>query len=328
MADKTFTAFEPDDVVSGLRNKVTYPMWSGDVAQLTSFYTASAQDPFTDTVGKYYLDVYNTDPQSDDTAAVQFSIAYGHVSGSGSLSTDYDYPTKSIYGAYQGALLSNPEELFQLDSVAFEDAFFISLKRARYKYAIDPGNWELTISGSGGIITITDDSEDTTNNISLSNISNTYNIVSGSITGGIANSTKLGILYPAHGVIVLSTDAISGSIDGLDKGVDAYKANHYQLLKAMDGGNNFTARSLEEIKSTYYFIRVKNKEYNYTNNPTLYSGSTDSLRFDEFYDDPKTFITTVGLYNDNNDLVAVAKMSQPVKKSKTNEVTIQARLDF
>jgi len=90
----------------------------------------------------------------------------------------------------------------------------------------------------------------------------------------------------------------------------------------------FKARSAETISSTHYFVRLRNKEYNYSNNPSFYAADTGTLVYSEFRNDPKVYITTVGLYNDRNELLAVAKLSKPVQKSFDEELLLRVRLDF
>jgi len=98
-------------------------------------------------------------------------------------------------------------------------------------------------------------------------------------------------------------------------------------------------RKSEYVPSKHYFVRVKNRDFNYSNNPTyVYDGketlidgtkpTAGTIRNEEFYTDPRTYITTVGLYNDTNELVAVAKLSRPAVKSFENELLIKIRLDF
>jgi hypothetical protein len=97
------------------------------------------------------------------------------------------------------------------------------------------------------------------------------------------------------------------------------------------------ARVTEYVPARHFFVRVKNQEFNYSNNPTFVINDTDNpassqdigkLRFADFSTDPKVYVTTVGLYNESNDLVAVAKLSQPVLKDFANECLIRIRLDF
>jgi hypothetical protein len=93
-------------------------------------------------------------------------------------------------------------------------------------------------------------------------------------------------------------------------------------------------RKSEYVPARHYFIRVMNREFNYSNNPTyVYDGTDDihpkgTIYNEDFINDPKTYITTVGLYNDSNELVAVAKLSRPALKNFSNELLIQVRLDF
>ena len=84
----------------------------------------------------------------------------------------------------------------------------------------------------------------------------------------------------------------------------------------------------ETLTSDYVFVRVKNSEFNYSTNPSFISGSTGEVVYSNFVNSPQTYLTTVGLYNDNNDLLAVAKMSKPLSKNFTNEALLRLKLDF
>jgi hypothetical protein len=96
----------------------------------------------------------------------------------------------------------------------------------------------------------------------------------------------------------------------------------------MAAGKAFIARSAESITSTNYFIRLKNKDYNYSNNPTYYTGSNPQTVLEPFRIKPITYATTIGLYNDSNELLAVAKLSRPIQKSTDKEALIRVRLDY
>ena len=88
------------------------------------------------------------------------------------------------------------------------------------------------------------------------------------------------------------------------------------------------ADSEEVITSNYVFVRARNAEFNYSQNPTFVDSTTGGVRFTDFISAPQTFITTVGLYNDNGDCLAVAKLSKPLKKDFTKEALIRIKLDF
>ena len=104
--------------------------------------------------------------------------------------------------------------------------------------------------------------------------------------------------------------------------------NSYKLVTAFDQGDYFQARREEQIKSSHYFCRVRSNEYNWSQNPTYFQGDNAELTNTTFIQDPKSYITTVGLYNNNNELLAVAKLSQPLLKSRDREAVIKVRLDF
>ena len=90
----------------------------------------------------------------------------------------------------------------------------------------------------------------------------------------------------------------------------------------------FAGRSSEKLKSTHYFVRVKNGEYNFSNNPTFVTGSEGDLAEPTFVNDPQTYVTAVGLYNGRRELLAVAKLSKPLLKNYTKEALIKVKLDF
>jgi hypothetical protein len=71
-----------------------------------------------------------------------------------------------------------------------------------------------------------------------------------------------------------------------------------------------------------------NDKFNRSNNPTWVTGSDGTPRIESFKTSPKTYLTTVGLYNDADELLAVAKLSQPILKSKSREALIKVKLDF
>ena len=104
--------------------------------------------------------------------------------------------------------------------------------------------------------------------------------------------------------------------------------NRKFLVTKFDDGDYFQARREEQIKSSHFFCRVESDKYNWSQNPTYFQGNNAELTNTTFIQDPKAYITTVGLYNNNNELLAVAKLSQPLLKSRDREAVIKVRLDF
>lgn len=202
----------------------------------------------------------------------------------------------------------------------------------------------VTVPGgtSAPLLRLIDDSS--TANAAVGESGRVYNIVSGTIDEGtiIHNSSAphyYGLLYPEAGIVVLDANRLDLSASfGTVTGSGVQGDNAMKMFTSLSGsgavtppsGDNYglQARSSEQIKSTYYFVRIKNGDYNYSNNPSFVTGSFGDLAYTTFINNPQTYITTVGMYNDRRELLAVAKMSQPILKSFTREVLIKVKLDF
>ena len=328
---KIYTAFTTEDIVEGGTKRVTRGLWSGNSGELTVFHTSSFQ---SNTQKSYYYEIYNGLP-SVSTNEPQFSIAYGHYAGSGSAGTNEDSPSSAIYSQLQQVLLPANQKFFKFEDTNQNDVYAIAINRARLKDRLDPGNWELVISASAGkpVLRLIDDSGDTNQAGNPRKLK--YNIVSGSLAAGVQDSTQVyGEVYPQHGIIVLGAAALdqSASMGTVRSQTDAQ--NHGKLFTrisasaADNAANGFQARNEEEIKSTFYFVRAKNAEYNFSNNPTFISGSEGKLNQSTFVGDPKVYITNIGLFNNDNELLAIAKLSKPLLKSFSNEILVKVKLDF
>jgi len=350
-----FKNFQQNDVVAGRTKIVTTGMWSDLNPILTTFHTSSLQSQITGSNafdiknGLYYWDIYDKNPESNQTADVQFSVSYGHKYGSGSLSdlnSGSVYPTQAMYSQYKNILLNPSDRVFTfalsgstLSGYDSNDIYVINFSSHRYKEKIDVGRVELHLSGSNGKFSFIDDSFINTTNVGRAG--RVYNIISGSLVSGSntqydSHGRGIGLLYPDVGVMLFNPVALAdivGTELSASLSNNTYPVNHKNLYESIKNGSNFQARSVEYIPTRNYFVRVGNQEFNYSNNPTFLSDATSgslygTLRFSEFYNDPKVYITTVGLYNENNDLVAVAKLSQPLQKSFSDEALIKVSLSF
>ena len=90
---------------------------------------------------------------------------------------------------------------------------------------------------------------------------------------------------------------------------------------------NFQYNNTTELNSTIYFCRANHNDFNYSTNPTYLTGSKIRVKTNTF-DTPVSYITTVGLYSADNELLAVAKLSEPLKKQPDTELTLRVRLDY
>lgn len=342
-----YKRFSSQDMVQGKTEIVTEGLWTGGTGSLTQFFTSSTQD--SSTSGYYHLNVYNTS-SALSSAEVQFAVAYGHRTGGGwrtlTESDDSTLPTKAIYSQYRNILLNPTDTTFTFLSSSTagthdsDEIYVINVQRARFREKMDPGNFQLAISGSSGLIYLIDDSgkkiDDT-----VGKAGRIFNVVSGSLNPGAPSASVVqttdtstgqgyGLFYPDVGIIVLNPVALENAA-GLAASVTTTTSDEYNHRKLYEGiklGGDFQARRTENISTSHYFVRLRNREFNFSNNPTFVTGSAGAFFHSSFQGDPKTYPTTIGLYNDSNELLAVAKLSQPIKKSFDRELLIRVKLDF
>jgi len=354
---RTYTKFDAvNDVISNQTETVTAGLWSDNVASLETFFTGSTQ---TTSQRRYYVDVYHK-ATTETGSAVQFSLAFGHALGSGSDSQGQlnDSPSKAIYSQYRQLLLSPTDTRFTTAGSGSTDYIYvINFKRNRLKERLDAGNFELplrVISGSrptnatgsvavsgSTIITLIDDSS--ISSATVGDSGKVYNIVSGSINSGVFNPSApvyYGLAYPDYGTLILDGKMLDQQLNfQTNTGSSSEGNNHFALFHSVSGSAlltnpstsdpyGFLARNSEKVTSTHYFVRVKNAEYNFSNNPSYVTGSVGQIAQSTFIGDPKTYITTVGLYNDSQELLAVAKLSKPLLKSFQREALIRVKLDY
>ena len=335
-----FKRFDPEDFLVS-SDSITSTLWSTGTPTLTIFETSSIQA--VGSSGNYYLSIYQTS-STDSTSQVQFDIAYADALGSGSTWYNPIVPensyTKTIYGQYRSMILEdeNSSFIFGLGNNTYtgDNFWVLSIERARYKQSLFPGSLNLQISGSGGVINLTDNSQDVQVNTFLGS-TRVFQLISGSNgtagtlpnSGYVTNSGSYGLVFPDLGTIILNPAAISQSIQ-----IDASRSNNSDglntqtLFNAISLGASFALNSEETVTSDYIFVRARNSEFNYSENPSFISGSTGEVIYSNFITQPQVYITTIGMYNDSNDLLAVAKMSRPLLKDFTKEALVRVKLDF
>ena len=324
----SFTRYATEDSVISSET-VVRGLWSGDAYTLSSFFTSSYTE--------YYLDVYNASLLTSNSASVQFSVQFGHVSGSGSAPINSAVPgyspSRVVYGQYRNLIYGTETTNFSFDnnSSTSNAIYVINVSRARYKESLLPGSLNLTLTGASGSRQFTDDSGTTTLTRFIGE-NRYYNIISGSngsyYTTGTP-TTYYGLFFPDLNVIVMNANALTGSnTPAISFGSGStVQYNNLKFFSALTGSGNFQMNSSETISARYFFTRVKNGEYNYTTNPSIIDANGNIL-YTTLINNPQTYITTVGMYNDNNELLAVAKLSKPLVKDFTKEALIRVKLDY
>ena len=358
-----FKRLDPEDFVVS-SDSVTSTVWSNNSPSLNTYFTSSTQTEGSS--GPYYLSVFNTSSNSttgSSAAAVQFQIAYANKNGGGGVNFDgsvpFVSPTTTIYGQYRTLILEDENANFvwgESSTGSVDNGFYvISIERARYKQSLLPGTLNLSISSSNSNFTQTQiHLTDNSGMVTLPTYYGTqrvYQLISGSDgvahnaasggTGFTANSGSYGWFCPDISTILLNEAALDNNTSGggginltSSTTANTFGNNPAKLYDVISGsagdidGNIFLLNSQETITSDYVFVRARNSEFNYTENPSFISGSTGEVIYPYFINNPQTFPTTVGMYNDSNDLIAVAKLSKPIQKDFTKEALVRVKLDF
>ena len=353
----SFGTYAQDDQVLSSDAIIT-PMWSNNLTTLNRYYSSSQQEQ-TNT-GKFFLGVYNGDLQYTSSAEEQFAIAYGHISGSGSGFFNPlipgATPTRNIYGQFRSLIYGdeNTSFTFGTSTNPSRDIIVISIDRARFKESFNPGSFYLTLRSGSTSIGLVDDSTVTTTSTYVGTsrvyqiLSGSYSISTGQSTPSSSNYTpsgSYGMIIPDEGLIILNPRALAlaaGPLGGIGAVFNElpsstvntffqtntqYNFNNRMIYSMMQNAPSFSLQAYETISSRYFFTRVKNAEFNYTANPTIIDANGNLLYTQLIYN-PQTYITTVGMYNNAGDLLAVAKLNKPLVKDFTKELLLRVKLDF
>ena len=206
------------------------------------------------------------------------------------------------------------------------------------------------VSSSNKVLSFIDNSQDIYEDVTcVGSMETSYYLVSGSLNSGIhtsgtgtpetnVNFTSYGIVYPNFGLVVFDASKLNEYLSfNTVTGSNINGDNAYKLFTSISGaadiGYKMKARNVEHKTTNHYFIRVGSVMSNYSNNPTYVvdngtQSTTGMIKNECFKTDPVTYITTVGLYNNSRDLLAIAKLSKPIKKTQNTDLLIKIRLNW
>ena len=213
-----------------------------------------------------------------------------------------------------------------------EDVFFFAFSRILTKDSIKKGEFELKLGGGEGNDTIAT-RHATPITISDTGAATDYYVNSPAGHYGIlkSGSTKVGLIYYDAGIVVLSRtifDGLTHFISGKTATV-SFRDDHLDDIAAEMRKRiiNIKFHNTTELNSTIYHCRVAGGDFNYSTNPTYLSQSQIVVKTSAT-DDPVSYVTGVGLYSENGELLAVAKLSEPIKNTPDSDFTIKVRLDY
>jgi len=339
----SFNRLEADDFVVSADSITAGIFTDSQIPEITTFFTSSNQR--LSTSGDYYRNVFS----NATTSSLEFAVTYGNELGSGSIAYDLDVdgksPSSTVYGQYRTLVLGDENAEFTFGSTTSEDFWAISMERSRYKESVLPGSTTLLLENNGDTISLTDDSQ-VASSIVFNDAGRVFQLVSGSagnvVTSKQANgysigSGSYGLFLPDIATYILNPRALANTFVNGGIELDAITTsaltitnnpNTNIIFKSIRSGASFTANSEETITSDFIFVRPRSSQFNYSENPSFISGSTGEVLFPSFINSPTTYITTIGLYNDTNELLAVAKLSRPLEKDFTKEALVRVKLDF
>jgi hypothetical protein len=352
----TIIRYNSEDIVLDTK-KISTSTWADNNNNLGTAFTSSMQadQSLSTSQGNFFVDIYNMHTGSISSSK-EYSIAYGHKRGSGSEDFTNDTgsfgynATKWNYHHYRQLVFGDELQEFTFDDHTPDDIWVLNVERKNYKQNLKTGTLNLFVGSNDGgvsIIQLTDDSVTKTGSAVMTMCGRQYNLVSGSSGQMAFNSVKAsigneksgsyGFFYPDAGFIILNPDALAQTLGGTgpsnlfnlqsNKTTNSNGFNIQKMHNCIKFAANFILDSEEKVTSQYYFTRIKNSEFNYTTNPSFID-TQGNIRFDSMADQPTVFITTVGLYSDGGDLLAVAKLSKPLAKDFTKERKKKKKIDY
>jgi len=337
MSFKTFDlAQDVASVVSSINEVVSISgsifAFDSNVKRFTNISSASALYP----LGGYFQTVYDSTPTSP-TSTPLFDVTYGYATGSThnlpyNASSSQNEKIK-VYRMMASSLLGDPDALFTINNVPVSECFFVMIKRGIQKDEIKKGATSIIYFPTAGTTVTASDA---------GAVTNFRQTVGGDYAPLITSSSiEVGQVWYNAGVLVFEAPAVgevsckSWPSDLLWSGsmtVDDMQGKS-TIDKIVDGLrlhiDRINIHNQTNLYSTIYFCRATNSEFNYSSNPSfvdsnkriLVTSGSNILQ-------TRTYITTVGLYDANDNLLAVAKVNKPITKAPDSEVTLRVRLDY
>lgn len=288
--------------------------------------------------GGFWETIWDGSPTSISSSALA-DLTFGtSVSSSISSFTEtYLLAQKQrVYKEFAGHLLNDKKGLFTFNSVRYDDLFFLSFRRRIFKDEISKGNTRITIQMSGN-------AADT---LILSDLgaATAYTVgPAGDQAPLYSGSTQIGQVYYNAGIVAIATGTFgrnnaingiywSGSIATAHSGTLMSVAVTGTIDNVVDGFKNRIGQcnfnNQTNLHSTIYFCRGLHDEFNYSSNPSFIDSDGRVIPTSGSDNQTRSYITKVGLYDIQDNLLGVASLSEAVKKSPDSELIIKIRLSY
>lgn len=292
----------------------------------TKFFKNIASASAGADLGGYWQTAYDSSPTSSLSTPL-FDFTFGYSTGSSfnipATATSSQNEKIKIYRNMASVLLGDPDLNFNIAGADRKECFFILVKRGIQKDEIKKGATSLIIDQTA-VVTASDDGAATSFKQDLGGDYAPLS-VTGSEVGQVWYNAGVLVLAPRliwgadpvwSGTKGLSNSMFSGSINNLIDGL---------RLKI----EKVNLHNQTNLYSTVYFCRAFNNEFNYSSNPTFVDDN-QRIRVTSGSNilQTRTYVTTIGLYDANDNLLAVGKVNKPVTKSPDVESVFRIRLDY
>lgn len=216
------------------------------------------------------------------------------------------------------------------------EVYFINFSRLLTKDEIKKGSFSMVLGVDSTYATpfatpITVADTNANNSYKVNSPAGDYGLLFTGSTAGI----PVGHLYYQAGVIALTASIFADAATSMDSAetlsaevllTDSVINDNADAIRHRIGNVQF--ENVIELNSTIYFCNANHNEFNYSANPTYLSGSEIIVKGGESAQNPSAYLTSVGLYSADNELLATAKLSEPLKKDPSNSLTLRVRLDY
>jgi hypothetical protein len=293
------------------------------------FYKNVASGSSAIDLGGYWQTVYDASPTSSLSTAL-FDITYGYSTGStynvaATTTASQDEKVK-VYRHFASMLLGNADSVFSVNSADQEECIFIMIKRSMQKDELKKGSISIILNQQSSQVTGSDPSAATS---FKQTVGGDYAPLKWAGTG-----SEVGQVWYQQGVIVLPTSlAYPASVTWSGSKTLIELQYSGTINQICDGFRKHSDRvdfhNQTNLYSTVYFCRAFNNEFNYSSNPTFVD-SDKRIRVTSGSNvlQTRAYITTIGLYDANDNMLACAKTNKPITKSPDTEAVFRVRLDY
>lgn len=357
MSFKSFDlAHDVGSVISAINEVITVSasLFSGTSGDLNvKTYQNIASGTLTAALGGYWQTVYDSSPLSIQSTALfdltfgfqpppsgsTGSLFYGYAQNAGGLSC-YQEKAK-VYKEMASVLLGGADQSFTVDGAPARECFFLMIKRGIMKDELKKGVLALILTGSVSLLTGSDTA-------AAASYKQTVGGDYAPLFSSLAPSHEIGQVWYNAGIIVIpaSSSYLPWNVTGTDtvawSGSTSQASNPNNIANLMSSGTidslitgmrahitNIALQNQTNLYSTIYFCRATNTEFNYSSNPT-YVDETQRIRVTSGSNilQSRTYITKIGLYDANDNLLAVGAVNKPITKSPDTESIYRVRLDY